>query len=82
MNLKAFTIFLSKLQLRYNLRKYDISKYYIFIAEYMQYKRTVLTSLGIIMSSINMYIVLISLPTIFRELSINPFLSGEFAYLL
>jgi len=50
----------------------------------MQYKWTVLTNttLGIIMSSMNMYIVLISLPTIFRGLNINPFLPGEFIYLL
>ena len=40
------------------------------------------TMLGVIMSSINMYIVLISLPTIFRGLNINPFLPGEFDYLL
>mgnify|MGYP001626333926 FL=1 len=50
----------------------------------MEYKWTVLTNttLGIIMSSMNMYIVLISLPTIFRGLNINPFLPGEFIYLL
>ncbi|WP_460173705.1 MFS transporter [Vulcanisaeta sp. JCM 14467] len=40
------------------------------------------TTLGVIMSSINMYIVLISLPTIFRGLNVNPFLPGEFDYLL
>ena len=34
------------------------------------------------MASINMYIVLISLPTIFRGLNVNPFLPGEFDYLL
>ncbi|MGC9145217.1 MAG: MFS transporter [Nitrososphaeria archaeon] len=50
----------------------------------MEYKWTVLTNttLGVIMSSMNMYIVLISLPTIFRGLNINPFLPGEFIYLL
>ncbi|MEM0097206.1 MAG: MFS transporter [Conexivisphaerales archaeon] len=50
----------------------------------MEYKWIVLTNttLGIIMSSMNMYIVLISLPTIFRGLSINPFFPGEFVYLL
>ncbi len=50
----------------------------------MEYKWTVLTNttLGIIMSSMNMYIVMISLPTIFRGLNINPFLPGEFIYLL
>jgi len=50
----------------------------------MEYKWTVLTNttLGIIMSSMNMYIVLISLPTVFRGLDINPFLPGEFIYLL
>jgi len=50
----------------------------------MQYKWTVLTNttLSIIMSSMNMYIVLISLPTIFRGLNINPFAPGEFVYLL
>ncbi len=40
------------------------------------------TTLGVIMSSINMYIVLISLPAIFRGLNVNPFLPGEFDYLL
>lgn len=42
----------------------------------MEYKWVVLTNttLGVIMSSINMYIVLISLPTIFRGLNVNPFL--------
>lgn len=50
----------------------------------MQYKWTVLTNttLSIIMTSMNMYIVLISLPTIFRGLNINPFAPGEFVYLL
>ncbi|MFP3285449.1 MAG: MFS transporter, partial [Nitrososphaeria archaeon] len=50
----------------------------------MEYKWVVLTNttLGVIMSSMNMYIVLISLPVIFRGLGINPFLPGEFAYLL
>ena len=50
----------------------------------MEYKWTVLTNttLGVIMSSMNMYIVLISLPTIFRGLRINPFQPGEFVYLL
>ncbi|MGC8607390.1 MAG: MFS transporter [Vulcanisaeta sp.] len=50
----------------------------------MEYKWVVLTNttLGVIMSSINMYIVLISLPTIFRGLNVNPFLPGEFDYLL
>ncbi|MGB9734100.1 MAG: MFS transporter [Conexivisphaera sp.] len=50
----------------------------------MEYKWVVLTNttLGVIMSSMNMYIVLISLPAIFRGLGINPFLPGEFIYLL
>lgn len=50
----------------------------------MEYKWTVLinTTLGIIMSSMNMYIVMISLPTIFRGLGVNPFAPGEFAYLI
>ncbi|BBE42188.1 MFS transporter [Conexivisphaera calida] len=50
----------------------------------MEYKWVVLTNttLGVIMSSMNMYIVLISLPAIFRGLGINPFLPGEFVYLL
>ncbi|MDP8003426.1 MAG: MFS transporter [Caldisphaera sp.] len=50
----------------------------------MEYKWTVLvnTTLGIIMSSMNMYIVLISLPVIFRGLGINPFAPGEFTYLI
>jgi len=50
----------------------------------MEYKWNVFanTTLGVIMSSINMYIVLISLPAIFRGLNINPFASGEFVYLL
>lgn len=53
----------------------------------MEYKWVVLTNTtlgGVIMSSINMYIVLISLPTIFRGgLNVNPFLpGGEFDYLL
>ncbi|WP_054843711.1 MFS transporter [Vulcanisaeta souniana] len=52
----------------------------------MEYKWVVLTNTtlgGVIMSSINMYIVLISLPTIFRGgLNVNPFLPGEFDYLL
>ncbi|MGC9208767.1 MAG: MFS transporter [Nitrososphaeria archaeon] len=50
----------------------------------MQYKYTVLTNttLSIIMSSMNMFIVMISLPTIFRGLNVNPFAPGEFVYLL
>ena len=50
----------------------------------MQYKWTVLTNttLGGLMSSINMTIVLISLPAIFRGLAINPFAPDEFVYLL
>ncbi|MGB9831039.1 MAG: MFS transporter, partial [Fervidicoccus fontis] len=49
-----------------------------------EYKWTVLinTSLGVIMSSMNMNILMISLPAIFRGLGINPFAPGEFAYLL
>lgn len=51
---------------------------------HMEYKWTVLinTTLGIIMSSMNMMIVLISLPAIFRGLNIDPFAPGEFTYLL
>lgn len=50
----------------------------------MEYKYTVLTNtmLGALMASINMNIVLITLPTIFRGLGINPFAPGEFTYLL
>jgi len=50
----------------------------------MQYKWTVLTNtmLGALMASINMNIVMVTLPTIFRGLGINPFSSGEFTYLL
>jgi EmrB/QacA subfamily drug resistance transporter len=50
----------------------------------MEYKWTVLTNtmLGALMASINMNIVLITLPTIFRGLNIDAFASGEFAYLL
>ncbi|MGC8496185.1 MAG: MFS transporter [Candidatus Micrarchaeia archaeon] len=50
----------------------------------MQYKYTVLTNttLGVIMSSLNMNVVMISLPAIFRGLGINPFAPGEFTYLL
>ncbi len=50
----------------------------------MDYKWTVLanSTLGVIMSSMNMYIVLISLPAIFRGLNINPFAPDEFVYLL
>ncbi len=50
----------------------------------MQYKYTVLTNtmLGALMASINMNIVMITLPSIFRGLNINPFASGEFIYLL
>lgn len=50
----------------------------------MEYKWIVLTNttLGVIMSSLNANIVMISLPTIFRGLGINPFTSGEFIYLL
>jgi len=50
----------------------------------MQYKWTVLTNtmLGALMASINMNIVMVTLPTIFRGLNINPFAAGEFTYLL
>ena len=50
----------------------------------MQYKWTVLTNtmLGALMASINMNIVMVTLPTIFRGLNINPFSAGEFTYLL
>ncbi|MDA8055254.1 MAG: MFS transporter [Thermoplasmatales archaeon] len=50
----------------------------------MEYKWTVLvnTTLGGLMGSINMTIVLISLPAIFRGLGINPLDPGEFAVLL
>ncbi|MGC8538648.1 MAG: MFS transporter [Candidatus Micrarchaeia archaeon] len=50
----------------------------------MEYKWTVLTNttLGVIMSALNANIVMISLPTIFRGLGINPFAPGEFVYLL
>ncbi len=50
----------------------------------MEYKWTVLvnTTLSVLMSSMNMYIVLISLPVIFRGLGVNPFAPGEFAYLI
>ncbi len=50
----------------------------------MEYKYTVLTNtmLGALMASINMNIVMVTLPTIFRGLNINPFSSGEFTYLL
>jgi len=50
----------------------------------MQYKYTVLTNtmLGALMASINMNIVMITLPSIFRGLNINPFAPGEFIYLL
>ncbi len=50
----------------------------------MQYKWTVLvnTTLGGLMGSINMTIVLISLPTIFRGLNIDPTAPGEFIMLL
>jgi MFS family permease len=50
----------------------------------MQYKYTVLsnTMLGALMASINMNIVMITLPAIFRGLKINPFSPGEFTYLL
>ncbi|MFP3318461.1 MAG: MFS transporter [Thermoplasmata archaeon] len=50
----------------------------------MEYKWTVLTNttLGVIMSSLNTNIVMISLPTIFRGLNINPFTHNEFIYLL
>ncbi len=50
----------------------------------MEYKWTVLTNktLGAIMSSLNANIVMISLPTIFRGLEINPFAPGEFIHLL
>ncbi|MGC8623214.1 MAG: MFS transporter [Candidatus Micrarchaeia archaeon] len=50
----------------------------------MEYKWTVLTNttLGVIMSALNTNIVMISLPTIFRGLGINPFAPGEFVYLL
>ena len=50
----------------------------------MQYKNVVLTNtmLGALMASINMNIVMITLPTIFRGLNINPFAQAEFTYLL
>jgi EmrB/QacA subfamily drug resistance transporter len=50
----------------------------------MEYKWTVLvnTTLGGLMGSINMTIVLISLPTIFRGLNIDPTAPGEFIMLL
>ncbi len=50
----------------------------------MQYKYTVLTNtmLGALMASINMNIVMVTLPTIFRGLGIDPFAPGEFTYLL
>ncbi len=50
----------------------------------MQYKWTVLTNtmLGALMASINMNIVMVTLPTIFRGLNIDPFAAGEFTYLL
>lgn len=50
----------------------------------MEYKWTVLTNttLGGLMASINMTIVLISLPAIFRGLNVNPFSSGELVMLL
>ncbi len=50
----------------------------------MEYKWTVLanSTLGVIMATMNMNIVLISLPAIFRGLNINPFAAGEFVYLL
>ncbi len=50
----------------------------------MQYKWTVLTNtmLGALMASINMNIVLVTLPTIFRGLNIDAFATGEFTYLL
>ncbi|MCL5789056.1 MAG: MFS transporter [Candidatus Thermoplasmatota archaeon] len=50
----------------------------------MEYKWTVLvnTTLGGLMGSINMTIVLISLPAIFRGLGINPLAAGEFTMLL
>ncbi len=50
----------------------------------MQYKWVVLTNttLGGLMASINMTIILISLPAIFRGLSIDPFASGELVMLL
>ena len=50
----------------------------------MEYKWTVLvnTTLSMLMSSMNMYIVLISLPVIFRGLGVDPFAPGEFVYLI
>ncbi len=50
----------------------------------MEYKWTVLTNtmFGAIMSSLNMNILMISLPTIFRGLGIDPFAAGEFTVLL
>ena len=50
----------------------------------MEYKWTVLvnTTLGGLMGAINMTIVLISLPTIFRGLNIDPTAPGEFIMLL
>jgi EmrB/QacA subfamily drug resistance transporter len=38
--------------------------------------------LGALMASINMNIVMVTLPTIFRGLGIDPFAAGEFTYLL
>ncbi len=50
----------------------------------MEYKWTVLTNtmFGAIMASLNMNILMISLPTIFRGLGIDPFAPGEFTLLL
>ncbi len=50
----------------------------------MEYKYTVLTNtmLGALMAAINMNIVMITLPAIFKGLGIDPFQSGEFIYLL
>ncbi len=50
----------------------------------MEYKWTVLTNttLGGLMSSINMTIIMISLPAIFRGLGIDPTAPGEFTILL
>ena len=50
----------------------------------MEYKYTVLTNtmLGALMASINMNIVMVTLPAIFRGLGIDPFAPGEFTYLL
>ncbi|MEM3023723.1 MAG: hypothetical protein QXD02_02890 [Candidatus Parvarchaeum sp.] len=50
----------------------------------MQYKWTVLanTTMGGLMASINATIILISLPSIFRGLNVNPIAPGNFTLLL